>query len=198
MAGATVTQRAAEAVELQRSGGVVRHKRSRSVTLDAVKALQEKRSKCERNILKLTGASKLAEDQFKQVLGGGRCSLCLFEVAAYLPGAEDRMRRTLALCHGARERYMEQHRDCMAELEVLTGSNQVARSSMHTDEWCSFEYKNGKIATLREQKAHSLRCRACVVCGSNIDNLADFLSAVDRQIMQKESVLHIHKEPQSC
>jgi hypothetical protein len=195
MAGATFTQRV-EAVELQRSSGV-RHKRSRSVTLDTVKALQEKRSKCERSILKLTGASKLAEDQFKQVLGGGRCTLCLCEVTSDMAGVEDRMRHTLALCHGSRERYMEHHRECMAELEALTGSNQIARSNMHTDEWCSFEYKNGKIATLREQKAHSLRCRACVVCGSNIGNLADFLSAVDRQITQQESVLHIHKAAQA-
>ncbi|GBG24293.1 Hypothetical Protein FCC1311_005112 [Hondaea fermentalgiana] len=171
------------------------HKRRRSLTLE-VRTLQDKRTRCEQGILKLSGAARLAEEQYQKVIDGHACSLC--KRADHAPEAaklaEGRLERTLDMCEKTVSNYLSKHRSCITELAMLTGKSQLesTRDKMHTDEWCSFEFKKGKVATLREQKVQSLKAQSCVVCGSKLTNLAHFLSSVDRQVCALESELHVH------
>lgn len=170
------------------------HKRNRSITLDNIKTLHEKRTRCEQGILKLSGAARQAEDQFRQVITGGACTLCQATHTS-VSVAEERMRRTLSLCETSVNMYMTRHSDTIGELALLTGKSQTesCQDKMHSDEWCSYEFKKGKIATLREQKAQSLTNQECVVCGSGVVNFSDFLRSVDRQICALEAELHVHQ-----
>lgn len=188
------------------------HKRSRSLTTD-IKTLCDKRSRFERSILKLSGAARLAESQFAAVIEGAECSLCGNGTTPQtsLPSSQtsepqgpqgseratamERMRRTFDICESSVELYLSKHRACINELSMLTGMSEAesCKARMHSDEWCSSEFKRGKLATLREQKTQSLRNRECVVCGCHLDNFAQFLSKVDRQVTRLESELHAHK-----
>jgi len=161
-----------------------------------VRSLQDKRTRLEQGILKLSGAARLAEEQYQRVIDGQDCCLCKrSEHAPEAAGiAAERLQRTLDMCEKSVSKYMSKHRSCILELAMLTGKSQLesTRDKMHTNEWCSFEFKKGKVATLREQKVQSLKAQSCVVCGAKLSNLATFLSSVDRQVCALESELHVH------
>ncbi|CAK9073326.1 Uncharacterized protein SCF082_LOCUS35924 [Durusdinium trenchii] len=104
------------------------------------------------------------------------------------------MQTTFRVCETSVDKYVQKQRACIQELAVLRGTPAAltAKENCHSDEWCSFEFKRGKIATLREQKSQTLKTLNCAVCGEHVSNCADFLSSVDRQICALENDLHIH------
>merc|ERR1712194_437425 len=105
------------------------------------------------------------------------------------------MKSTVLACNSSRNKYIEKQREVLAELsELMTFISKDGSVNFHSGEWCSFEFKKGKIATLREQKAQSLRNQKCVACGSRIQNFSSMLSSIDRQIINVESELHVHNE----
>lgn len=160
--------------------------------MDQVKDLQEKRSKFESGILKLSGAASLAASQVIALKKGHSCALC---GEKNKPSSESirLMKETLQSCAKTRDKLFAQHKECKRELQTLHGEI-LTKPTKHTNEWHSIHYKEGIIAALREQKSSSLRLRECTVCGSELGNIANFLRRVDRQIQTLSSKVHVHHQ----
>jgi len=167
------------------------HKRARSIQLDTLKLLEEKRAKYQQSILKLAGVARLAEHQYDQLLMSSQCPLCGSGCCS--KEAYSTMKNISGLCDTSTKKYLDKYHSCSRHIQKIVSGEKGEHLNERSSEWCSFEYKKGQIASMREQKARTIVSGSCDLCGTMINDVSAFLQRTDAQLRSLENELHLHR-----